>query len=145
MKVGKANVDENPELSGRLLIVSLPTIYHVKNGEFRHHEGSRNLEEMLRYVKHNLFEVEYDPLSWVWHPQSPHMILLGFLFRIAVEVRVCFFWFFKSYKKIQFNLLELANVHDKFIGISGLVLLCYSTFYSIGRGHHSRLYNCNYS
>lgn len=48
--VGKVDVTQEPGLSGRFFVTTLPTIYHANDGVFRRYRGSRTLEDLQSYV-----------------------------------------------------------------------------------------------
>lgn len=52
IKVGKVNVDEQPELARQFRVMSIPTLMVFKNGEMvRREVGGRSKEEILEMVK----------------------------------------------------------------------------------------------
>lgn len=52
VKVGKVNVDEQPELARQYRILSIPTLLLFKNGELARREvGGRSKEELLEMIK----------------------------------------------------------------------------------------------
>lgn len=52
VKVGKVNVDEQPELARQYRILSIPTLLLFKNGELARREvGGRSKEELLEMIR----------------------------------------------------------------------------------------------
>ncbi|KAA8581890.1 hypothetical protein FQN60_008630 [Etheostoma spectabile] len=50
VNIAKVDVTEQPGLSGRFIITSLPTIYHCKDGVFRKYQGARTKDDFLSFV-----------------------------------------------------------------------------------------------
>ncbi|KAK7493422.1 hypothetical protein BaRGS_00015322 [Batillaria attramentaria] len=86
ISVGVVDVTENPGLSGRFLVTSLPTIYHIKDGEFRVFQGERKESELLKFVDDKLWQ-DVTPVSSWTHPNSFQMGIVGFFFRCAMFIR----------------------------------------------------------
>lgn len=83
VNVGSVDVTEEPELNGRFMITSLPTIYHFKNGVVRYYnKNSRSLDDLFSFIE----DAEYDeitPVSWYSHPNSAVMKFLGKLYKFS--------------------------------------------------------------
>uniref|UniRef100_A0A4W5PMY4 Thioredoxin-related transmembrane protein 1 n=1 Tax=Hucho hucho TaxID=62062 RepID=A0A4W5PMY4_9TELE len=50
VNIAKVDVTEQPGLSGRFIITSLPTIYHCKDGVFRRYQGARTKDDLLSFI-----------------------------------------------------------------------------------------------
>lgn len=50
VRVAKCDVTDNPWLTGRMMIASLPSIFHIKEKEYRKYSGSRSSEELYDYL-----------------------------------------------------------------------------------------------
>jgi len=50
VKIAKCDVTNNPWLTGRMMIASLPSIFHIKNKEYRKYAGSRHAEDIYDYL-----------------------------------------------------------------------------------------------
>ncbi|KAJ8045771.1 Thioredoxin-related transmembrane protein 1 [Holothuria leucospilota] len=87
IKVGEIDVSEEAGLSGRFFITALPTIYHVRNGEFRRYLGPRTEDDIISYIDEKKYE-EVEPVSWWKHPNSIQMSLLSSVFRVSMQVRI---------------------------------------------------------
>ncbi|XP_076442499.1 thioredoxin-related transmembrane protein 1-like [Babylonia areolata] len=86
MKVGVVDVTESPGLSGRFLVTSLPTILHVKDGEFRVYSGPRKENDLLSFVDDKKWQ-DVEPVSAWIHPNSVQMGAVEFFFKVAMMVR----------------------------------------------------------
>ena len=52
IKVGKINVDENPELASQFQVMSIPSLFVMKNGKVVNHSmGARPKNQILAMVK----------------------------------------------------------------------------------------------
>jgi thiol-disulfide isomerase/thioredoxin len=86
VSVGAVDITVNPALSGIFFIASLPTIYHVKNGEFRLYEGNRNIHDFQKYISTQVY-LSAEPLPWYISPGSAHMRLFGSLVTACLRVK----------------------------------------------------------
>merc|ERR1719193_2135303 len=50
VRIAKCDVTDNPWLTGRMMIASLPSIFHIKEKEYRKYSGSRSSEELYDYL-----------------------------------------------------------------------------------------------
>jgi len=50
VRIAKCDVTDNPWLTGRMMIASLPTIFHIKEKEYRKYSGSRSSEELYDFL-----------------------------------------------------------------------------------------------
>ncbi|XP_076319315.1 thioredoxin-related transmembrane protein 1-like [Tachypleus tridentatus] len=86
VRVGHVDVTLNPGLSGRFMVTALPTIYHVKDGQFRQYRGSRGKEAFISFVEEKKW-TSIDPVSW-WHsPQSFIMSIVSYFFKLSMALR----------------------------------------------------------
>ncbi|XP_071163661.1 thioredoxin-related transmembrane protein 1-like [Mytilus edulis] len=86
ISVGVVDVTENPGLSGRFLVAALPTIYHIKDGEFRQYKSGRKEDELMSFVDDKKWQ-EVEPVSWYLSPGSYQMGAVGFFFKLAMKIR----------------------------------------------------------
>ncbi|ELU12866.1 hypothetical protein CAPTEDRAFT_173899 [Capitella teleta] len=86
IKVATIDVTENPGLSGRFLVTSLPTIYHVKDGEFRQYRGPRGENDIVSFVDDALWK-DIEPVPWYSAPTSFHMGAIGMFFKLSIGIR----------------------------------------------------------
>uniref|UniRef100_A0A8D0L9F0 Thioredoxin related transmembrane protein 4 n=1 Tax=Sphenodon punctatus TaxID=8508 RepID=A0A8D0L9F0_SPHPU len=84
--VGKVDVTQEPGLSGRFFVTTLPTIYHAKDGVFRRFRGSRTLEDLQDYIIERKWE-GVEPVAG-WHsPSSIMMHGMAGLFHLSGWIR----------------------------------------------------------
>ncbi|KAL4630383.1 thioredoxin-related transmembrane protein 1-like [Arapaima gigas] len=86
INIAKVDVTEQPGLSGRFLILSLPTIYHCKDGVFRLYEGPRTKEDFLSFVDEKKWQ-DLEPISSWLGPSSILMKIVSGIFRLSVFTR----------------------------------------------------------
>nr|XP_029531471.1 thioredoxin-related transmembrane protein 1-like isoform X3 [Oncorhynchus nerka] len=86
VSVGEVDVTEQPGLSGRFLVTTLPTIFHVKEGSVRRYVSVREAEEFHTYVSNRRWE-EVEPLPSWKSPNSPLMSCMAGLFRLSLWIR----------------------------------------------------------
>jgi len=86
INVGEIDVTDNPGLSGRFLITSLPTIYHIKDGVFRLYTGPRDNEDFIWFVEENKWKVVESLPAWK-HPDSIQMAIVAKFFKLSMAVR----------------------------------------------------------
>jgi len=84
--VGEVDVTQSPGLSGRFLITSLPTILHVKDGEFRQYTKKREKDSLIDYVEKAEWKQEEVLPSWK-HPDSIQMGVVASFFKVSMELR----------------------------------------------------------
>ncbi|XP_039572809.1 thioredoxin-related transmembrane protein 4 [Passer montanus] len=70
--VGKVDVTQEPGLSGRFFVTTLPTIYHANDGVFRRYRGSRTLEDLQGYILERKWEAVEPVAGW----KSPSSIMM---------------------------------------------------------------------
>ncbi|XP_070577529.1 thioredoxin-related transmembrane protein 1-like isoform X2 [Ptychodera flava] len=86
ISVADVDVTQEPGLSGRFMVTSLPTIYHVINGEFRRYMGPRGKDDFITFIEERRY-VDIEPMSSWKSPNSISMSLLSWLFKISMVVR----------------------------------------------------------
>uniref|UniRef100_A0A3B5ARZ5 Thioredoxin-related transmembrane protein 1 n=1 Tax=Stegastes partitus TaxID=144197 RepID=A0A3B5ARZ5_9TELE len=64
VNIAKVDVTEQPGLSGRFIITSLPTIYHCKDGVFRKYQGARTKNDFLTFVDEQKWKAVEPVSSW---------------------------------------------------------------------------------
>ncbi|XP_025950367.2 thioredoxin-related transmembrane protein 4 isoform X2 [Dromaius novaehollandiae] len=84
--VGKVDVTQEPGLSGRFFVTTLPTIYHAKDGVFRRYRGSRTLEDLQGYVSERKWEA-VEPVAGWKSPSSMMMHGMAGLFHLSGWIR----------------------------------------------------------
>ncbi|KAK2148396.1 hypothetical protein LSH36_500g02040 [Paralvinella palmiformis] len=90
IKVAEINVSENPGLSGRFLVTSLPTVFYVRNGKFRVYRGPRTENDIISFVDDEKWK-EVEPVPWYISPSAVHMSALGLFFKVSMSIRAIVF------------------------------------------------------
>ncbi|XP_061700358.1 thioredoxin-related transmembrane protein 1 [Syngnathoides biaculeatus] len=88
VNIAKVDVTEQPGLSGRFIITSLPTIYHCKDGVFRKYQGARTKDEFLSFVEEKKWSA-VEPVSSWFAPSSFLMNSMSALFKLSMFIRRC--------------------------------------------------------
>ncbi|KAM6912203.1 thioredoxin-related transmembrane protein 1 [Xenentodon cancila] len=88
VNIAKVDVTEQPGLSGRFIITSLPTIYHCKDGVFRKYQGARTKDDFLSFVDEQKWEA-IEPISSWFGPSSFLMNSMSALFKLSMFIRRC--------------------------------------------------------
>ncbi|XP_026085977.1 thioredoxin-related transmembrane protein 1-like [Carassius auratus] len=86
ISVGRVDVTQQPGLSGRFLVTTLPTIFHAKDGNFRKYVSSRTIEDIQAYVVQKKWEM-VEPVPGWRSPSSLLMSGMANLFRLSVWIR----------------------------------------------------------
>ncbi|XP_029349736.1 thioredoxin-related transmembrane protein 1 [Echeneis naucrates] len=88
VNIAKVDVTEQPGLSGRFIITSLPTIYHCKDGIFRKYQGARTKDDFLSFVHEQKWKAVEPISSWLG-PSSFLMNSMSALFKLSMFIRRC--------------------------------------------------------
>uniref|UniRef100_A0A673GCR7 Thioredoxin-related transmembrane protein 1-like n=1 Tax=Sinocyclocheilus rhinocerous TaxID=307959 RepID=A0A673GCR7_9TELE len=86
ISVGRVDVTQQPGLSGRFLVTTLPTIFHAKDGNFRKYVSSRTIEDIQAYVEQKKWAM-VEPVPGWKSPSSLLMSGMANLFRLSVCIR----------------------------------------------------------
>ncbi|KAA0711647.1 Thioredoxin-related transmembrane protein 1 [Triplophysa tibetana] len=86
ISVGRVDVTQQPGLSGRFLVTTLPTIFHAKDGNFRRYVSSRTIEDLQAYVVDRKW-ASVEPVPGWRSPSSLLMSGTAHLFRLSVWIR----------------------------------------------------------
>ncbi|XP_078505649.1 thioredoxin-related transmembrane protein 4 isoform X2 [Lissotriton helveticus] len=84
--VGKVDVTQEPGLSGRFFVTTLPTIFHAKDGVFRKYRGPRTSEELQNYIMLKKWE-GVEPITGWKSPSSITMYGMAGLFHLSGWIR----------------------------------------------------------
>lgn len=84
--IAEVDVTQSPGLSGRFLITSLPTIFHVKDGQFTVYNGGRNKDSFIDYVEKSKWKLDEPLPSWK-NPSALHMSVVSWFFKISMHLR----------------------------------------------------------
>ncbi|KAM4624945.1 thioredoxin-related transmembrane protein 1 [Polymixia lowei] len=88
VNIAKVDVTEQPGLSGRFIITSLPTIYHCKDGVFRKYQGARTKDDFLSFIDEQKWQA-IEPVSSWFGPSSILMNSMSALFKLSMFIRRC--------------------------------------------------------
>ena len=77
---------ESPGLSGRFMVTALPTIFHVKNGEFRQYRGSRDKDSFITFIEEKKYE-EMELIPGWKSPDSVQMTAVSYFFKMSMLLR----------------------------------------------------------
>ncbi|KAK7904090.1 hypothetical protein WMY93_016697 [Mugilogobius chulae] len=88
VNIAKVDVTEQPGLSGRFIITSLPTIYHCKDGIFRKYHGARTKDDFLSFIDEQKWK-SIEPISSWFGPSSFLMNAMSALFKLSMFIRRC--------------------------------------------------------
>ncbi|XP_031643635.1 thioredoxin-related transmembrane protein 1-like isoform X2 [Oncorhynchus kisutch] len=88
VNIAKVDVTEQPGLSGRFIITSLPTIYHCKDGVFRRYQGARTKDDLLSFIDEKKWQ-GIEPVSSWFGPSSFMMNTMSALFKLSMFIRRC--------------------------------------------------------
>ncbi|XP_057304587.1 thioredoxin-related transmembrane protein 1-like [Hydractinia symbiolongicarpus] len=86
VSVGSVNVVDQPALNGRFMVTSLPTIYHVKDGEFRQYKSARSLSDLQKFINDEEWKEIAPGSSWS-SPTSAIMGGISKLFSLSIELK----------------------------------------------------------
>lgn len=123
LKVAEVDLAENPGLSGRFLLIQLPTIYHVKNGVFRPYHGPKDKEDFIKFVKDKQWSSVEPIPSWCY-PDSTQMSVVASLFKFSTKGRDL-----HNYFVDQLGLPSVASFGV--FGLATLVLGCILGFFMV--------------
>ncbi|XP_036274028.1 thioredoxin-related transmembrane protein 4 isoform X2 [Pipistrellus kuhlii] len=87
ISVGKVDVIQEPGLSGRFFVTTLPTFFHAKDGIFRRYRGSGIYEELQNYILEKKWQ-SVEPLTGWKYPASLTMSGMAGLFSISGKIWV---------------------------------------------------------
>ena len=87
IKVGAADVNASPVLSGLFSVTSLPTVYHIKDGQYRIFNGNRDLDSLVDFIRNSEWK-KIDPSSSWLTPNSFLIKMLSILFKVTLYFKV---------------------------------------------------------
>ncbi|XP_034477426.1 thioredoxin-related transmembrane protein 1 isoform X2 [Drosophila innubila] len=126
--VAKIDVTTSPSLSGRFFVTALPTIYHVKDGEFRQYRGARDADALLYFLKKKSWQ-SIEPLSSWKKPDTIHMSLLSYFFKLSHTLKDFNARLQEEYGLPTWGSYALFAVATIFVGAAlGLLLVCIVDF-----------------
>jgi len=103
VRLGQANVDENPDIAARFFITYLPAIYHVKQRQVRQLDfqseamrtvgtGRRDAPTLYALLDTQSAELLFQPWSSLWHPWGVIARTMGTMGRLAEVVKSWSTW-----------------------------------------------------
>lgn len=124
IKVGNIDVTANPGLSGRFMVTALPTIYHVKDGQFRQYKGSRDTNSFVEFVEEKRWQT-LEPISNWKHPSSIQMSIVSHFFKISMALRAVHNRLVQDYGIPYWGSYVLFALATILLGtILGLIIVC---------------------
>ncbi|XP_050438437.1 thioredoxin-related transmembrane protein 1-like [Adelges cooleyi] len=124
ISVASTDITVSPGLTGRFIVTTLPTIFHVKDGVFRYYKMGRDKEAMVSFVKERKWEKLETVSSWK-APNSIQMSLVAQFFKLSQKVRVVHSTLMAEYGLPTWGSYLIFAIATIFIGaILGLVLVC---------------------
>uniref|UniRef100_A0A8C8YMY8 Thioredoxin related transmembrane protein 4 n=1 Tax=Prolemur simus TaxID=1328070 RepID=A0A8C8YMY8_PROSS len=109
ISVGKVDVIQEPGLSGRFFVTTLPAFFHAKDGIFRRYRGPGIFEDLQNYILEKKWQ-SVEPLTGWKSPASLTMSGMAGLFSISGKI-----W----------------HLHNYFIGTLGIPPWCSYVFFVI--------------
>ncbi|XP_061394373.1 thioredoxin-related transmembrane protein 1 [Musca vetustissima] len=128
VNVAKIDVTTSPSLSGRFFVTALPTIYHVKDGEFRQYRGSRDGDALMFFVKQKQW-TKLEPISAWKKPDTVHMSVLSYFFKLSHTLKDFNARLQEEYGLPTWGSYALFAIGTIFVGAAlGLMLVCVVDF-----------------
>ncbi|CAG0886922.1 unnamed protein product, partial [Darwinula stevensoni] len=111
-------------LSGRFLVTSLPTIYHVKDGVFRFYRGSRDKDSFISFIEEKKWK-EMEPVPGWKSPGAFHMNIVAGFFRISMSLKSLHTKLSEEYGISSWGIYGVFALGTIVVGaILGLILVC---------------------
>ncbi|KAK1337275.1 hypothetical protein QTO34_001900 [Cnephaeus nilssonii] len=85
ISVGKVDVIQEPGLSGRFFVTTLPAFFHAKDGIFRRYRGPGIYEDLQKYILEKKWQ-SVEPLTGWKYPASLTMSGMAGLFSISGKI-----------------------------------------------------------
>ncbi|XP_029653779.1 thioredoxin-related transmembrane protein 1, partial [Octopus sinensis] len=122
--VAIVDVTQNPGLSGRFLVTSLPTIFHVKDGVFRYYQGPRILGDLISFIEDKRWQ-NVDPISWWFRPDSLMMSSLSLFFKAAMFIRSLYSTMTEVYGIPEWGCYVIFALATLLVGfLAGMLIVC---------------------
>jgi len=124
ISVASTDITISPGLTGRFIVTTLPTIFHVKDGVFRYYKMGRDKDSMISFIKERKWEQIETISSWK-SPNSIQMSLVAQFFKLSQKVRILHSTLMAEYGLPTWGSYLIFAIATIFIGaILGLVLVC---------------------
>lgn len=122
IKVGAADVNASPVLSGLFSVTSLPTVYHIKDGQYRVYNGNRDLDNLVEFIRNNDWKKIEPSSSWLT-PNSFLIKLLSLLFKITLYFKDVYSHLTDKYGLPAWSVLTIFVIVTILLGLLLGVLL----------------------
>ncbi|CAH0403740.1 unnamed protein product [Chilo suppressalis] len=124
VKAAAVDVTKSPGLSGRFVVTALPTIFHVKDGEFRQYKGPRDVASMLGFVEQQRWK-QTEPIPGWKAPDSLQMTLVAEFFKLSQVLRSVHNTLMETYGLPTWGSYLIFAIVTIFVGaLLGLILVC---------------------
>ncbi|XP_059607527.1 thioredoxin-related transmembrane protein 1 [Phlebotomus argentipes] len=124
VKTAKIDVTASPGLSGRFFVTALPTIFHVKNGEFRQYRGGRDINALMTFIQERKWK-NVEPVSAWKKPDSIQMSIVSYFFKLSHFLKELNTLMLKEYGLPAWASYAIFAVATILMGaILGLLLVC---------------------
>ncbi|GAB1608887.1 thioredoxin-related transmembrane protein 1-like, partial, partial [Argonauta hians] len=124
IRVAIVDVTENPGLSGRFLVTSLPTVFHVKGGVFRYYTGPRVIGELISFVEEQKWQ-EIEPVNGWITPDSVLMSCLSHFFKAAMYIRSLYSTMTEVYGIPEWGCYIIFALATLLLGfLAGMLIVC---------------------
>ncbi|XP_004383110.1 thioredoxin-related transmembrane protein 4 [Trichechus manatus latirostris] len=137
ISVGKVDVIQEPGLSGRFFVTTLPAFFHAKDGIFRRYRGPGIFEDLQNYIVEKKWQ-SVEPLTGWKSPASLTMSGMAGLFSISGKI-----WHLHNYFTVTLGIPVWCSyvffvVATLVFGLfMGLVLVVISECFHVPRPRHS--------
>uniref|UniRef100_A0A1A9V0G5 Thioredoxin domain-containing protein n=1 Tax=Glossina austeni TaxID=7395 RepID=A0A1A9V0G5_GLOAU len=129
--VAKIDVLTSTSLSERFFITALPTIYHVKDGEFRQYRGSREFDALIHFIKQKQWS-KLEPMSAWKKPDTLYMSILSYIFEFLDTLKELNVFLQEVYGLPTWAAYAFFAIATIFVGAAlGLVLVCVIDFFHL--------------
>jgi len=109
-------------------VTALPTIYHVKDGEFRQYHGSRDKDEFINFVEEKKWSNTEPIPSWK-SPSSFQMSAVSYFFKLSMVLRAIHTSLIEEYGLPYWGSYIVFALATVIIGaLLGLILVCIVDF-----------------
>ncbi|XP_787930.3 thioredoxin-related transmembrane protein 1 [Strongylocentrotus purpuratus] len=127
--IAEVDVTEEPGLSGRFAVTSLPSIFHAKDGIFRRYLGPRTKDDLISLVEERKYE-EIEPVAGWQSPNSIAMTILSWVFKMSMLVRITHTILTEEYGFPSWSSYGFFAVVTVMIGlILGMILVMVADFF----------------
>jgi len=124
IKVGRVDVTSNPGMSGRFMVTALPTIYHVKEGEFRMYRDARAKEAFISFIEDAKWKNLETMSAWK-SPDSYLMSVVSYFFKLSMLMRTAHTHMIEAYGIPYWASYITFALGTVLVGaVLGLILVC---------------------